>query len=65
LVAPPPTSSESLPETKISSKQQEVLNDTAVDLEDPEQGEDLASDADDIRQQAREARNPEKGQNIL
>jgi hypothetical protein len=64
-VAPQPTSSESLPETKISSKQQEVLNDTAVDLEDPEQGEDLASDADDIRQHAREARNPEKGQNIL
>ena len=65
IVVHQPTASESLQEPKISSKQQEVINDTAVDLQDPELSEDLASDADDIRQQAREARDPEKGENIL
>ena len=35
------------------------------DLDNPEAVDDLSSDAADIRQQAKEARDPEKGQNIL
>jgi hypothetical protein len=37
----------------------------SIDLQDNQHQEDLASDADDIRQQAKEARDPEKGENIL
>ena len=46
-------------------KYENIVDDSALDLQDDEQDADLASDADDIRQQAKEARDPEKGQNIL
>jgi len=46
-------------------KYEKIVDDSALDLQDDEQDADLASDADDIRQQAKEARDPEKGQNIL
>jgi small conductance mechanosensitive channel len=46
-------------------KNQAIIDDSAVDLQDDEHDADLTSDADDIRQQAKEARDPEKGQNIL
>jgi small conductance mechanosensitive channel len=42
-----------------------IIDDSSIDLQDDEQDADLSSDADDIRQQAKEARDPEKGQNIL
>ncbi|WJG10117.1 mechanosensitive ion channel family protein [Aliiglaciecola sp. LCG003] len=46
-----------------------ILDDTRQNLddydEDDGEGEDLSSDAEDIRQQAKEARDPEKGENIL
>ncbi|MDU0352936.1 mechanosensitive ion channel family protein [Paraglaciecola aquimarina] len=41
------------------------LRRAAVDWQNNEQQEDLASDVEDIRQQAKEATDPEKGQNIL
>jgi small conductance mechanosensitive channel len=46
-------------------KNQAIIDDSVVDLQDDEHDADLTSDADDIRQQAKEARDPEKGQNIL
>ncbi|MDP5031567.1 MAG: mechanosensitive ion channel family protein [Paraglaciecola sp.] len=51
------------PTPKISHEP--IIDDSSIDLQDNEHEEDLASDADDIRQQAKEARDPEKGQNIL
>ena len=47
------------------NKQEPIVDDSSIDLQDNEDTEDLASDADDIRQQAKEARDPEKGENIL
>lgn len=52
-------------QTQKTDKVVTIVDDSSVDLEDDEQDADLASDADDIRQQAKEARDPEKGQNIL
>lgn len=49
---------------KVGSKDK-TIDGSAIDLQDNEEEQDLASDADDIRQQAKEARDPEKGQNIL
>jgi small-conductance mechanosensitive channel len=51
-------------------KQHEVLpadtkNKAYSDLEEKEEQEDLSSDAEDIRQQAKAARDPESGSNIL
>lgn len=51
--------------TQQNNKDDPVVNDSAIDLQDDEEDADLTSDADDIRQQAKEARDPEKGQNIL
>jgi small conductance mechanosensitive channel len=48
-----------------TNKDGHIVDDSAIDLQDDEQDADLTSDADDIRQQAKEARDPEKGQNIL
>lgn len=53
------------PDLKGAIEHQPIIDDSSLDLQDSEHDEDLASDADDIRQQAKEARDPEKGQNIL
>ncbi|MEP7704811.1 mechanosensitive ion channel family protein [Paraglaciecola sp. 25GB23A] len=58
---PPTLSADHEPKVKY----EKIVDDSALDLQDDEQDADLASDADDIRQQAKEARDPEKGQNIL
>ncbi|WP_416307555.1 mechanosensitive ion channel family protein [Neptunicella sp. SCSIO 80796] len=45
--------------------EQPVLDETGQDLQDNQQMDDLSSDAEDIRQQAKQARDPERGDNIL
>ena len=65
IVVHQPVTNDAPPLINSEPKQETMNNNTATDLQDTEKQEDLSSDSDDIRQQAKEARDPEKGQNIL
>lgn len=58
-------SSDKAPVVKAMDKPPVPADNTTADLQARQQEEDLSSDAEDIRQQAKEARDPETGQNIL
>jgi small-conductance mechanosensitive channel len=59
------------PDDNVASQRTSALADTETsaaiehDIDDSEHVDDLSSDTQDIRQQAKQARDPEQGQNIL